>query len=376
MKDIATFGEWGSRIRVYEQIVGGNRLVRVRWRQNGKRRTESWTYTAENKKKALAFAKGISEGREAPEEKKEITLRELWESFTETVFPTLRPKSQKLYREFWAPWELMWGKGFVVEKTTLPMANEFRIALTKQGKALSTIRHSIETVKMVYRWGQMHDYFQVNKLELYRFKIAKEQRVDPPAEYSGDEAERMIAQLDPNRADQWRAYVAVSICRYQGARQNAVLHLKWTDLTDKQVTWRKEWDKMGNEWTQPLRQPTKDALSIAWKWREKSGYEGEWVFPKATKKSKGDVYTIGALWQAIKKAETRADVARLPRRGGHGLRRLLAGDVARATKDGILAMRSIGDTDMKQAPKYLQKRDEDLEEAFSLLDKPEEEAKQ
>jgi site-specific recombinase XerD len=369
-KTIATEGASRQKIRVYEETVGGSRLIRVRWRENGKRFTRSWPYTADNKATAKVFAKGIAEGRNLPTVGKPLALRELWERYAEAEFPHLRPKSKKLYREYWSAWEIAWGREFMTDLTTLDMANQFRAALTKQGMATSTIRHSLETVKMVYRWGKKHKLIPSNELAEFEFKIAKEDRKAPPPEYSDDEAEMILAKLDPTKATQWRAWAALSICRLQGIRQTSALHLQWLDIDGATIIWRAPWDKNGKEWTQPIRRATYDVLATVAKWQAKKEYTGPWVIPSGSKKNKGTCYTLGALYQALRGAESRAGVKHLRSRGGHGLRRLLAGDVNAATGDPALAMLSIGD-DVRQAHKYIQKRDDRVAGAFALLDEEE-----
>lgn len=369
-KTIATEGASRQKIRVYEETVGGSRLIRVRWRENGKRLTRSWPYTSDNKATAKVFAKGLAEGREIRVTMTPLTLRELWDRYSEAEFPNLRAKSQKLYKEYFARWETMWGKDFVAANTTLSMVTEFRTALTKQGKAISTIRHSIETVKMVYTWGAMQKFVPVSDIALYKFKIGKDARKAPPAEYRTEEFQQILAQLDPAKATEWRAFVALAICGFQGVRQNSVLHLQWCDIGVNEITWRAKWDKVGREWKQPIREGTRLALGIAARWTNLDVH-GPWVLPSGSSKNRGDCYTIGALYLALCGAEERAGIKHLKQRGAHGLRRMLAGDIATLTGDATLAMRSIGDTDMKQAPKYIQKRDDALEDAFRRLDTPE-----
>lgn len=365
VKTVKEFGASRQKIRVYTE----GDLIRVRWRENGQRLTRSWPATRGNMAIAKAFAKGIEEGRNTQVTVDPPTLRELWEKFVEAEFHHLRPKTKKLYAEYWEPWEIMWGEKFVAERTTLIMASEFRAARTRQNRALSTTRHEIETVKMVYRWGKKHKLLPSNELAEYEFKIAKESRKAPPAEYSSEEADAILAQLNPNSATEWRAWVALTICRQQGVRQNSVLHLKWADVTTTDITWRAEWDKNGKEWSQPLREGTRKAIAIAALWTPQ-WYHCKWVLPSGySRKNMKDPYTIGGLYLALRKAEDRAGVKHLANRGGHGFRRLLAGDISAATGDAALAMLSIGD-DVRQAPKYIQKRDGRVAEAFALLDKP------
>lgn len=373
-KTVIKLGASRERVRVY---LEGD-LVRVRYRDLGKRKTKSWPKTKENIAAAKVFAQGIIDGRAVQTRLEPLTLRQIWERFAEAEFHALRPKTRKLYREYWGRWETMWGRNFVTNLTTLDMANQFRSALTKQKKAISTIRHSLETVKMVYRWADKHELLERNRLALYEFRVGKDQRKAPPPEYTAEEADKILAQLDPNKATEWRAWVALTICRHQGVRQNSVLHLQWGDVNTTAITWRAPWDKNGKEWAQPLRDGTRKAIAIAARWSPTwynfLSHGCPWVIPSGSSKNEGKCYTIGALYLALRKAEKRAGVKHLPNRGGHGLRRLLAGDVNAATGDSALAMLAIGD-DVRQAHRYIQKRDTRLEEAFRTLDNPEQKTK-
>ena len=239
--------------------------------------------------------------------------------------------------------------------------------------ALKTIRDSIDTVKLVFRWAETRELISRNRLHLFRFKVAKEDRPIPPAEYRGEEFAKILAALDPMSAWQWRPWVALAICGTQGARQNAVLHLKPSDITEERIRWAPEWDKLGREWFQPTRPLTLEALRIALYWRAERGYDGPWLIPSAKQGRKGEPYTEQSLWTALQKAEVKAGVPKIKGRSAHGLRRMLAGDVAEATGNAVLAMRSIGDTDVRMANRYLKNRDDEMRGAFGLLDSPSEE---
>lgn len=364
---IAEYGAKRKKIRVFAE----GELVRVQFRVAGKLKTQSWPNTAKGKAEAKSYAKGVEEARIPSAKPKNLTIGGLWRKFI-AANDHLRPKSVKLYTEYYSRWIAMWGDDFVVEDTTLDMVNEFRLALKKQGLQTSTIRQTIRTVKMVYSWGELNELIDRNRIHLYKFKVSRDEKKESPAEYSGDETAKILGSLDPKSATQWRPWVALQICGNQGVRQNAALHLAWDDVDEELgvMTWRASWDKMGREWTQPIRAATREALRVAREWREKIGYEGPWVLPAGSSKNAGDVYTIQSLWAALKAAEARSGVARLKRRGGHALRRKVAGDVNAATGDPALALLSIGDTDLRMANQYLKKRDERVKGAFDRLDNP------
>lgn len=370
--DIAEYGAKRKKIRVF---IEGD-LVRVTFRVRGKLKTQSWPNTAKGKAEAKAYAKGVDEARIPTAKPIDLTNRQLWEKFI-AANDHLRPKSVKLYTEYFSRWIAFRGGDSLVEDTSLDHMNEFKVALRKLGLESSTIRQTIRTVKMVYRWGAETDLIPPNKILIYKFKVSRDEKKESPAEYSGEEAEKILGALEPQSATQWRPWVALQICANQGVRQNAALHLQWDDVdfTAGVITWRLQWDKMGREWTQPIRAGTSAALEVAMQWRGAMDYEGPWVLPAGSSKNTGGVYTIQSLWAALKAAEARSGVTRLSRRGGHGLRRKFMGDVNEATGDPALALLAAGDTDLRQANTYLKKRDARVKAAFDRLDNPNEETK-
>jgi integrase len=363
---IAEYGAKRAKIRVF---TDGD-LARVQWRIRGRLKTESFPNTPAGRASAKAFAKGVADARIHPNAKERITIHELWNRFAEAEFPHLRAKTKVLYKEYFAKWEAIWTPDFIVEETTLTMMHEFRAALTKLGLKTNTVSRTIRTVKMVYAWGEANELIDRNRLHLYRFKVSRDERTESPAEYSADETEKILAALDPNSATQWRPWVALTLCANQGTRQNAVLHLQWADVDEALgvITWQPQWDKMGHDWTQPMRDATREAFRIAREWRAKNEYEGPWIIPAGSSKNANDVYTIQSLWSALKGAERRSGVEVKKGRGGHGLRRKVMGDVNAEMGDPALALLAIGDTDIRQANTYLKKRDERVKDSFKRLD--------
>ncbi len=242
---------------------------------------------------------------------------------------------------------------------------------------MGEIHRTITTVKTVHGWAHRREYLALNLLAAYRFKTAKEDRTEPPAEYTAAEREAILKALSPLKSTEWRPHVAVAIAARQGARMNAILHLQWDDVdfTDGEITWRARWDKTGREWSQPLRRGTREALEIAWLWRERDGYRGPWIFYSShtRKRALGDddpgiVYDPTSLERALGLAEQRAGVTHLPYRAMHGFRRALAGDVLAMSGDMKLAMEFIGDRDVGQAASYLKRRPERLSAVAAALD--------
>src|SRR5262249_50742135 len=142
-------------------------------------------------------------------------------------------------------------------------------------------------------------------------------------EYRSDEFRAILAALDPCRATQWRAWVALAICGFQGARQNAVLHLQPGDVelghaeftrdgprwVMGTITWRAQWDKNGETRTDPLRLPAQLAIEIAMEWAERNAYAGPWLIPSVQRTKQGEqIYDQQSLWWALQAAEARAGI--------------------------------------------------------------------
>jgi len=141
---------------------------------------------------------------------------------------------------------------------------EFRTDMESRTRplAINTMRRIIQTVMTVYAWGTKQKLLSKNDIREFTFKVAKEKRPVSPPEYRKDEFERILAELPLDRATTWRAGAAIAICGLMGARENAVLHLRWEDvnLVGGTIRWRPEWDKLGRDEVQPLRPAARDVL--------------------------------------------------------------------------------------------------------------------
>lgn len=369
-KTIKVYGERGEQVRVY---VEGD-LVRVRWRDHGIRKTRSWGVSPEAKAEAKAFAEGIIDARKHPVvTRAPLTLRELWEQYAEAEFPALRPTSQRRYAERWQKWERFHKRETIAEAVDEGHAERYRAARAGLGIAVNQIAEEIKMAKVVHAWGHRRRLLSANYLTLYQFKIKKEDRPALPAEYRMADFHAILAQFKPDQWGQWRPWAALTVLGYQGVRTNALLHLQWADVTDGVLTWRAEWDKLGREWTQPIRSETARALEVCRQWRATLGYTGPWVFftqdERKVKAGKPAIYGASALAAALKKAEKAAAVAHLDLRAMHGLRRMVAGEVARVTGNPLMAAQFIGDTDLRVVQRsYLKRRDDQLRDVATLLD--------
>jgi len=369
-KTLAHFGPARGGVRVLDDSNMG--YVVVQWYEKGQRRFKGWPRTTEGRQEAKAWAQGFAERRGQPAAPARLTLRQLWTRYLAAQFH-LRPRTRELYKEHWDRWELFLGKDFIAEDASKETIDRFRAALTAEKLAVGHQQRIIRDVKTVYAWAD--ELLTRNRLAGYRFKVAKEAQPKRPAEYRRDDVQKILAQLSPQKSEEWRPWAALTIAAFQGARERAILHLTWGDIDflKGRITWRARFDKQGREWVQPMTLAAYSALLTARDWRQRKGELGPWVFysPWETKKcgrEEPGVYGAQALWLALKKAEERAEVPRLPLRAVHGFRRGVAGDVARATGDPWLGVQYIGDRDPDRIAEYVQERGDELEGAANLLD--------
>jgi integrase len=180
-----------------------------------------------------------------------------------------------------------------------------------------------------------------------------------------------------DRSDGWRPWATIMLLAHQGPRAHSALHLRWEDVDFVRgaITWRSRWDKMGKEWLSSMTLGGYSALVTAWWWRKRDGYQGPWVFYSSHEKRRslgndpGAVYREDSLWLALAKAERAAGIAHKPGRATHGFRRGVCGDILEHTHDAKLALDFIGDSDLRQAKRYLKVRDQRLIEAAAVIDR-------
>jgi len=391
-KRLATYGPKGRTVRVFRER--GGLLARVQWTNTaGEIETKSWDNTAAGVAEAKAYAKAFSEARELPTYAKptNLTLRGLWDRYVAAEWGALRPKTQKNYARQWRTWELFAGRSLEADLVTPELLDDLRVDLSKRTKpngdpapvAISQQRHIVSTVKRVFAWGIQRGLVTRERVLLYRFKISKEQRAELVPEYSNQEHAAIVTRFNPRFRNQWRTWALTVIAGEVGPRINAALHLKWDDVdlpyeTDGTyygaITWRAEFDKLGNVRVQPITEAVRDALFVALGYARlnprATGKGSDWLFytPATKLELKGDgTYSVQAAWAALQRAEREAGVKHRDRRAFHGGRRMASGNALELTNNPVLAMQWIGDTDLKQARKYLKERTDPMRNIASKM---------
>jgi len=222
-------------------------------------------------------------------------------------------------------------------------------------------------IKLVFRWGVVCELISKDRLSLFRLKSSRRVPSREIPEYSFDDYRKLIQQVDPRVATQWRAWVLFVILGELGARINAALHLRWDDIDfaareSGTLVWRATYDKRRRERRQALTPAVRDALYVALGWSYMTNRSSPWVFPASRRTNAAPdyecrPYTIQGFWWRLRQAEERAHVTHIAYGAAHRLRRMAAGNALEITGNVADAMWWIGDTDLRYASKYLRPRE-------------------
>lgn len=362
-KRLGTTGDRGQLVRLYQETRAGVRRYVVQWGAKGARKQESFAGTKEGKAEAEAFFKAFGKELEATE-RAPLTNRELWVAYLTAEADTLRARSRQLYSESWRTWEQFAGANNVAEETTVQQIGDFRKVLDSRGLATATTYNVIRNVRIVFNWGERMELLARNRWHLFLFKVAKEKRTKPRAEYRAEEFLAIWRALDPSRRGQWRAWVAIGLLGIYGNRQNEILNLRWSWIEDGVVRIPAEYVKTGEPATLRLFPLTQSILSRAREWAALLSYQGDYVLFSGRRHNREPHYTIQSLTTALHSAEERAGVESIRWRAGHGFRRGLVGDLVDETGDVTLALQAIGDRDLSMANRYRVKRHDRVDAAL------------
>ena len=369
-KRIALYGTRGKLVRVFDLTEDGVRKFVVQWGSKSNRKQQSFVGTPTGRKDALKFAEGFTEeaAKPATAAHEPMTTAQAFKAFM-LASPHLRESTRGKYTQMWGYWEQWFQPGTPVDAMTPETPHQFRARMEAAGLASVTMHKIITLVRSVYSYLEATERIHRNRWRQYRFKVAKEKRAQPRAEYREHEFLAIWRQFDPTKASQWRAYVAVGLLGIYGARQTAVLHIKDPDDVDDRagtLTLRPEWDKQGETHVLPLLPLTRELIGVSRAWRERDGYTGPYLLPPRTNaKSDNETYTIQSLWWSIKQAQQRAKIPNIKWRAGHGFRRGLVGDLLEAGNDMELALKAIGDRDLSMAKHYAIKRNDRIDRALA-----------
>lgn len=385
-----------DRVRVLEDAKADEVVVQYK-DGRGVARRRVFPLTKQGRKDAAEWGKAYhAERARGQGGRPETTHAQLWKAYSESqAFTSRRVKTRANYAERFRQWMHFRGERTKVDETTLLHVDQFYAARKAAGRSANQTRCIIAVARIVYNWGQSRKLVTSNELALYRWQTTEGEEAQEPEEYTDAEFTAILAELPAQSHRTWRAHVALMLAGHQGMRVNSVLHLRWSDVNaeDGVIVWPAAYQKNRRAFPQPMTWDAVAALETARYWREHTKYEGPWVLfagggnkpigspahgnarhgRKERTEAQDTAYTYQALWRQLMGdrthvgAEARAGVAHKPRRALHGFRKMVAGHVADRTGDDRLGMEFIGDRDMKQAKKYLKRRNERLERAAASV---------
>lgn len=397
-KRIATYGRRGQLVRVFDEIVGGNRMVRVQWTEarGAPLETQSWPYSKANVETAKAFAQGTDQRLSAGSARPVLdrTIRELADLHIAAFVDSWAPATLRNFRHRWSRFEAFVGRNTAARLITEETLDEFRSKMRAAEIAVTQRGETVKAVKQVFRWARRRKLLVENPIADYVIKLAKNEKAAEVPEWNPEEtralAQQLLAEQASRSSRHWRLEVAFFLAMSQGPRQNAMRHLADDDvnlsgqtvrhptakdvvLPPRSVWWNPAFDKTASERVQPLTRDAVRAIRIARVWRRRMNYRGKWLLPPAREKTlvRGEPWGYQAMNQALRELCKRCTpaVAWVKGRAFHGFRKFAAGEVHRVTNSERAAADWIGDKDVKVVRKhYLKKRAEEQRAVASSID--------
>jgi integrase len=383
---ITTLGHHGATVNVFRQVLGGEPVVRVEWRERNalgavERRLETFRGPKRDaERQARAFGEGVVARltrRDTPAAARR-TVGELWEAYLLAHETDWRPKTATLAKARWKLWTLHVPITTFADLVRPETLDEWRASLLTRprrhgaGMARNQVAHHIQLVKSVWRWAALRTLLVANPLDGYAVRKGRDYQPRVIEEYAPTEFGAILGQLDYRTPGQWRAWAAIALDGLLAPRSNALLQLRWSDVDmgRRVVRWPGEHDKLGKMRTQPLSRDAVRVLRVARVWARRAGYAGELVFFGGDQRTQSvdRAYGYQALNRHLHEAAKRAGVPWKPYRAMHGFRRMVAKSVLEATGNLELAGRYIGDSDLRVLKRsYLRDRTDDLAPAVAAV---------
>lgn len=419
-KLLAKYGRRGDQVRVKLDKRRGR--VEVYYRDLDRiEHKKVFADSPEGKAEAIAWAETyhterarIENERKSPTQRAPITLRELWDKFVASPAFTkdVRRATQINYRDRWKKWEAFMKPETAIDSTTLDDVDRFRNACEAAGIAINSVRQILNVVRTIYNWGQSRDLVTINKMAVFKWKTPKDAVVNEPGDYSSEELEAMLKVFQPGRlmdgslfaAKNWRPWVTLMLMGHHGQRWNAVQHLQPATDIDWEaglVTWRAAYQKQGKDVVQPITHALLSAYIVARFWADKhlvmrprrrvrvtdGPQRGKWIrdpeiqdqpidspWMLFAERNKLKPYSYSSFHFQLMKAEREAvvdgkkGIAHEQWRAGHGVRRMVVGNVGESTGDLMLGLEYVGDTDPKMLKSYNKRKDARIEKASASIE--------
>jgi integrase len=367
-----TLGARGTRVIGFDT----GKLVRVEWREQGRRLTRSWASSAETRKIARAFALGAQDRLERggiPGAPPAVpTLDGLFSAYLLAVREGLRPRTIELYRQRWAKFVAFAKPERRADTVTPELLDAYRAALAPH-HVPNQVKELVRVVRIVFNWGLQRGAVPPSRVQGYRVTLGKDAKRAKMGEYSAAEAKAILGYFDPRSALRWRPYVLTTLLAFCGPRQRAARMLTWedVDLAGARIHWRGANDKVGTDRFQPMPRPVLEAFFVALGWRQADGYAGAFVFypVQARGVEKAQPWSYQGYVKFLRDAERAAGIKHVAYRGAHGFRRGVVGNVIEATSGNLkLAASWIGDSSVRVIEQsYALEREGQMRDVAAML---------
>jgi len=218
-------GKRGAYVRALLELG----LVRVQWKESGRRKTESWPDTPDNRAIATAFAEGVAERLRAgltPQTYQAVGVRAVWDDYLTRETEHLRPTSLKTLPNRWRTFETFVGASKVASTVTRQTLDKFRAEVKRVGHVGEQIARHVQAVKQIYEWAVDRDLIPPTKATSHSYKRSRDDKPMVIPDYSPRDAKKLLGAVDARKAGDWRLYLALHVLAFAGPRQNAARHLE------------------------------------------------------------------------------------------------------------------------------------------------------
>jgi len=199
----------------------------VRWRENGRNRSKSFTRKGDAEKFELRVRRARESGRPLDVDRGSEVLAEFVETYwRQHVMPELSANTRDAYARIWA--NHLWPAlgGYRLRDVTPVVVDELKASLIAAGAGLPTVRKALALVSGMFtcavRWG----YVDRNPVREIRLPMAERTRFVRPLTPARVEALRMRLLSEGNVRDA----MLVAVLAYAGLRPQEARALRWGDL--------------------------------------------------------------------------------------------------------------------------------------------------
>lgn len=204
----------------------------VRWRENGRNRSKSFTVKADAARFEMDVRRAREVGRPLDLDRGRETLAEFvgvfWRRYAMTA---LSEKTRSDYRGVWERHIRSPLGGYRLRDVTPAVVDGFRSELRLAGTGEATVAKALTLLSSMFRCAVTWDRVDVNPLREIRIPQAKRKRLVRPVAPARVEAMRVVLLAGGRRADA----VLITTLAYAGLRPQEARALRWGDVAERTI---------------------------------------------------------------------------------------------------------------------------------------------